>query len=322
MSTFVRLTLIGLYNHTPDLFDLVSLPTAYNKDTFIDTLLLDHGEKRVAYPEPEFFKYAAGVWSRKWAASLERIALALSSEYNPIHNYDRYEEWEEHEKGDYTNRLEKGGQDVFTRDGTVTTTETGSTTTTETGSTTTTETGSTTTTETGTVTTANAGTVTTQETGTTTETTTDMTTERTVSAFNENGYQPDEKSVVNGTVTRTPNTTQTVTPNTTETVTPDTTQTVTPDTTQTVTPNTTQTVTPDTTQTIAPETTDTTNFGGTEDGSGDDRRDRTHKAHLYGNIGVTTSQQMIEAEIDLRQNKNLYAIAAELFADDLLLMLY
>lgn len=274
MSTYVRLTLIGLYNHVPDLFDMVTLPIAYNKDTFIDTLLLDHGEKRVAYPEPEFFKYAAGVWSRKWAASLERIALALESEYNPIHNYDRYEKWDEHESGDYQNHVEKGGEDVLTRDGTVTTTETGS------------------------VTTANNGTVTTEETGTTTETTTDMTTERTVSAFNENGYQPDEKTVVNGTVTREPDTTQTVTPNTTETVTPNTTETVTPD------------------------TTDTTQYGGTEDGSGDDRRDRSHEAHLYGNIGVTTSQQMIEAEIELRQNKNLYAIAAGLFADDLLLMLY
>ena len=298
MSTYVRLTLIGLYKHVPELFDMLALPPAYDRDTFIDTVLLDHGEKRVVYPEPDFFKYAVGVWSRKWAASLERIALALESEYNPIYNYDRFEKWEEHEQGDYKNRVEKGGEDVLTRDGTVTTTETGSTTTTETG----------------TVTTANNGTVTTQETGTTSETTTDMTTERTVSAFNENGYQPDEKSVVNGTVTREPDTTQTVTPNTTETVTPDTTQTVTPDTTQTV--------TPDTTETVTPDTTDTTQYGGTEDGSGDDRRDRRHNAHSYGNIGVTTSMQMINEEIDLRTNNNMYAIAAELFADDLLLMLY
>lgn len=274
MSTYVRLTLIGLYKHVPELFNMLALPPAYDRDTFIDTVLLDHGEKRVVYPDPDFFRYAVGVWSRKWAASLERIALALESEYNPIYNYDRFEKWEEHEEGDYKNRVEKGGEDVLTRDGSVTTTETGS------------------------VTTANNGTVTTEETGATTETTTDMTTERTVSAFNENGYQPDEKTVVNGTVTREPDTTQTVTPNTTETVTPDTTETVTPD------------------------TTDTTQYGGTEDGSGDDRRDRSHEAHLYGNIGITTSMQMVTEELKLRANNNMYAIAAELFADDLLLMLY
>ena len=290
MSTFVRLTLIGLYKHVPELFDMLALPPAYDRNTFIDTVLLDHGEKRVVYPEPDFFKYAVGVWSRKWAASLERIALALESEYNPIYNYDRFEKWDEHESGDYKNRVEKGGEDVLTRDGTVTTTETGSTTTTESG----------------TVTTANNGTVTTTETGTTTETTNDMTTERTVSAFNENGYQPDEKSTVNGTVTREPDTTQTVTPNTTETVTPDTTQ----------------TVTPDTTETVTPDTTDTTQYGGTEDGSGNDRRDRSRNAHLYGNIGITTSMQMVTEELTLRVNNNMYAIAAGLFADDLLLMLY
>lgn len=242
MSTYVRLTLIGLYKHVPELFDMLALPAAYDKDTFIDTVLLDHGEKRVVYPEPDFFKYAVGVWSRKWAASLERIALALESEYNPIYNYDRFEKWEDHERGDYKNRVENSGDDVTTNTGTVETTET----------------------------------------GTTTETTTDMETERTVSAFNENGYQPEEKSVVNGTVTREPDTTQTVTPDTTQTLT----------------------------------------HGAIEDGSGDDRRDRTHDAHLYGNIGVTTSMQMVTEELSLRTNNNMYAIAAELFADDLLLMLY
>lgn len=242
MSTYVRLTLIGLYKHVPELFDMLALPAAYDKDTFIDTVLLDHGEKRVVYPEPDFFKYAVGVWSRKWASSLERIALALESEYNPIYNYDRFEKWEDHEKGDYKNRVENSGDDVTTNTGTVKTTET----------------------------------------GTTTETTTDMETERTVSAFNENGYQPEEKSVVNGTVTREPDTTQTVTPDTTQTLT----------------------------------------HGAIEDGSGDDRRDRTHDAHLYGNIGVTTSMQMVTEELTLRTNNNMYAIAAELFADDLLLMLY
>lgn len=242
MSTFARLTLIGLYNHDDTLFDKLTLPAAYDRQTFIDTVLLDQGEKRVAYSDPEFFKYAIGIWARKWAASLEKIALALEAEYNPIHNYDRHEEWSEHEEGDYKNRVENSG-DETTRD---------------------------------------TGTVQTTETGTTTEKTTNMETERTVSAFNENSYQPDEKSVVNGTVQRTPNTTQTVTPNT--------------------------------TQVLERAT--------AEDGTGDDRRDKTHTAHLYGNIGVTTSQQMIQAEIDLRKSNNMYTVAAELFADDLLLMLY
>ena len=103
MSTFQRLTLIGLYNHYPELFKNLTLPAAYNAETFVDVLLLDQGEKRVAYPEPEFFSFAVGVWSRKWAASLERIALAMTTEYNPLHNYDRFEEWTDKESGEYEN---------------------------------------------------------------------------------------------------------------------------------------------------------------------------------------------------------------------------
>ena len=274
MSTFARLTLIGLYNHDDTLFDKLTLPAAYDRQTFIDTVLMDQGEKCVAYPDPDFFKYAIGVWARKWSDSLERIALAINSEYNPIHNYDRYEEWTEKEKGDYKNELRRGGSDSLKKTGSVTVDNDG------------------------TVITENDGTVTTSETGTDTETTNNMVTERTVSAFNENGYQPDEKSTVNGSVTRSPNTTQTVTPDTTETA------------------------TTDATEKTTFNTDDTTAYNGTENGTGDDRRDRDHSGHLYGNIGVTTSQQMIEAEIDLRKNYNMYTIAATLFADELLLMIY
>lgn len=226
MSTFRRLTLIGLYNHNAELFDLLTLPAAYDRDTFIDSLLLDHGEKCVVYPDFDFCKYAIGVWSRKWARALERIAIALTEEYNPLHNYDRYEEISEHEEGDYKNKVQT--------DGTKT----------------------------------NAGN--TSE----TENTSNMATEKAVSAFNESSYQPTEKSTVNGNITRTGNSTNTDTQKT------------------------------------------------TEDGTGDDRRDKTHSAHMYGNIGVTTSVQMLTAEVDARQRYNMYAVAGQLFADDLLLMLY
>lgn len=57
--------------------------------------------------------------------------------------------------------------------------------------------------------------------------------------------------------------------------------------------------------------TDTTTHGRTETissvGQGDTRTDALqdvtdHDAHLYGNIGVTTSQQMLESELELRKN--------------------
>ena len=96
MSTFQRLTLIGLYNYDNTLFDNMTLPEGYDKETLVETLLLEHGEKCVLYTDFDFMKYSFGVVSRKWALELEKIYEALTAEYNPIENYDRNEEWEDH----------------------------------------------------------------------------------------------------------------------------------------------------------------------------------------------------------------------------------
>lgn len=95
MSTSQRMTLIGLYNYEQtferDLFSTLELPEEYDKPTFVNSLLMEHGEKCVLYTNPEFFKQAINVWSKKWALELSRIYEALTAEYNPIWNYDRYE---------------------------------------------------------------------------------------------------------------------------------------------------------------------------------------------------------------------------------------
>lgn len=41
--------------------------------------------------------------------------------------------------------------------------------------------------------------------------------------------------------------------------------------------------------------------------------------HLYGNVGVTTTQQMFKEEIDLRMNYNLYRIIGYMFYDELMI---
>ena len=122
MSTMQRMTMIGLYNYDNTLFDLLSLPEGYNKETFIDSFLLEHGEKCVIYTDPDFMKFSIGAVSRKWNLELQRIYEALIAEYNPIYNYDRYEEIEDHrgkkfdEKvtADYTNSRTANLQDKRT----------------------------------------------------------------------------------------------------------------------------------------------------------------------------------------------------------------
>jgi hypothetical protein len=55
-----------------------------------------------------------------------------------------------------------------------------------------------------------------------------------------------------------------------------------------------------------------------------DSEDRTlnHEAHIFGNIGVTTSASMVTEVVDQRLKYNLYEAATRLFANELLIGIY
>jgi hypothetical protein len=154
-----RLTLIGLSNYDNTLFDNLVLPDGYDKETFINSLLLEHGEKCVLYSNPAFMKNAIGLWGRKWSLELARIYEALTAEYDPIYNYDRYEEYTDEEKRELNTSSNAGHtasdspnyNDDVTNDYDVVT-----------------------------------------------ESNRDSTTEDQVSADNASGYQPEHKTIVNG----------------------------------------------------------------------------------------------------------------------------
>ncbi len=48
----------------------------------------------------------------------------------------------------------------------------------------------------------------------------------------------------------------------------------------------------------------------------------THKAHIHGNIGVTTSVKMLEEFTQFYKNNNIYSMICDLFADEYLIRLY
>ena len=101
MSLTPRLTLIGLYeNYSDSLFANLSFPDGIDAETFIDTLLLRYGECPLVYPDFDFMVLAIGAWSRKWYSNFARFFSAFNEEYNPLHNYDRTEEWTEKETED------------------------------------------------------------------------------------------------------------------------------------------------------------------------------------------------------------------------------
>lgn len=191
----MRLTLIGLYNYDPTLFDALELPSPIDKEVFINSLLLSDGERPLLYTSPAFMKNAIGVWSMKHAEDFRRIARALTEEYNPIHNFDRNEEYSDQESG-------------------------------------------------------------TDSTSTTGKRTDNLNNENTVSAFNSSTYQPDTNSKSTG---------------------------------------------------------DVSSIGDSKMNYG---HKLEHKGHLYGNIGVTKSQEMVIDEIELRSKYSLYNVLAGMFTTE------
>lgn len=92
----VRITLNGFYglykNAGEDLFSELVLPSKIERETFLDTLFLDYGERGVLYTNPDVFRAMVGAWSRKWALELNRIADTLTDDYNALWNIDRFED--------------------------------------------------------------------------------------------------------------------------------------------------------------------------------------------------------------------------------------
>lgn len=88
----MTLTLIGLYKVDNTLFDEMTLPSGIDKETFIDSLLMKSGEFELLYPDLDFMKSFIGLWSKKWYRTFENWLKGTQASWNPIENYDRYEE--------------------------------------------------------------------------------------------------------------------------------------------------------------------------------------------------------------------------------------
>lgn len=185
----MKLTLIGWYNYDDTLFDDLTFPDAVDKELAVNTMLLRCGEFNVIYSNLDFLKLTITNWGERHYAQFEKMAAALENGYDPLYNYDRYEE----------------STDSRTTTG---------------------------------------------------EASSSATDEATVSADNASDYQPDSKNL---------------------------------------------------------GSTDSTTTG---------TDNNTHTAHLYGNIGVTTSQQMLESELELRSNYGIYDMIAASFMTEFCMLIY
>lgn len=260
-----KLTLWGMYQYDPTLFDNVVLPEGYKKNDLVNKIMRTVGALYPYHQVPPQLKVNITSWFSTRFYDFEQMYKAYTASYNPIENYDRHEkgQMQHQEKGNDIDKNELGSKDTTTY-------------------------GRKDTTAYGRKDDYTHGLKQTVIPDTTSISQTD------VSAFDSNVFQPRSKETVTNT-------------GTTES-------------------------TNSGTDSNAASGTDTVQFSGDDivARSGTDTRTTTYghgyddedERHVHGNIGVTTNQQMISAELEMRIQYDLYAVICSLFEDEFLISVY
>ena len=271
-----KMTLIGMYNWDDTIFSELVLPTGIDKDLFINSLLLQGGEFEVLYPDPDFMKNAIKIWGMKWFRTFAEWFKGTKAEWNPIYNYDRYEDarddgyrnYSSKNTADYTDKRTADLKDERTLDLHDNRTKD----------------------------------ITDKNTFGNTDTTSQTKkseTEHQVAAYDSNTYQPSSKDIIDNGDSKVEHT-GTVTVNS----------------------NGTDDLAQTGTDKNVTSGTDTMNHSGTlSDIEGKDNNTNVRKAHMYGNIGVTTSAAMLKEFYDIAQ-WNLYEHMSDVFTSELLIPVY
>lgn len=79
------------------LFTGLVFPSGIDRDTAINTILLESSEFECLYADADFLTEAIALWSAKYYYTFQKWAKGFSEDFSPIDNYDRHEEGENHE---------------------------------------------------------------------------------------------------------------------------------------------------------------------------------------------------------------------------------
>ena len=95
--SLAKITLFGMYRWMQEsddnLFGEMDLPDGMDAELLVNTIILHGAEFEVLYANPEVMKSMIGIWSDKWYFTFQRWLRALAIDYNPLENYDRIEDW-------------------------------------------------------------------------------------------------------------------------------------------------------------------------------------------------------------------------------------
>ena len=82
------LSILGMYNYDESIFDGFRTPENVERETTIQTILLECAELEIIYPEFETMKTAIKLWTDKEFTVWEELQKTREYEYNPIWNKD------------------------------------------------------------------------------------------------------------------------------------------------------------------------------------------------------------------------------------------
>lgn len=94
MSRGVTMSVLGLYKADSGLFSEMVFPSGFTTDeeqTTVGNILAECAELECLFPDPDTMKTMIGLWSKLNISVWERIFTASQLEYNPIENYNRTE---------------------------------------------------------------------------------------------------------------------------------------------------------------------------------------------------------------------------------------
>ena len=207
-----KITLIGMYNFDNTLFDDLTFPAGIDRDLAINRILEKSEEFELVYADFDYLKDRIGIWGKLWERTFSKWYEALNIKYDPLYNYDRFEEYEDTKANGFKNSSFSNSV-----------TNTGS-----------------------------------ESTASTTNK---------ISAYDDSDFTNKEY------------------------------------------------------ETGGAETSQTGNGTSTANSSGSSDETIKHKAHLYGNIGVTTSAQMLKEQLDIVE-WNLYEHISDIFIDEFCILVY
>lgn len=94
------LSIITMFNYDPSIFDNMVIPAELDKELLTDNIMLELGELELLYNDPNMMKFAIGRWSAKELKKWEDLYKTTVLEYNPIENYNRTEDFTDAEARD------------------------------------------------------------------------------------------------------------------------------------------------------------------------------------------------------------------------------